>query len=76
MYKSYWNFIRTEIESVTLKEISEEEFNSADTNFNIPKIGKLYVEYDKIERYRKKLKAREDAKAKKNQASRQSGTGD
>ena len=77
IYKSYWLFIKTQVSSVALKEISEEEFNSTDTNFNLPYLGKLYVEYEKIEKYKRQMKYLEEhVKAKKNQTDRQPGTGD
>ena len=76
VYKSYWKFIKNQISSVSLKEISEEEFNSLDINFNLPYLGKLYVKYEKIERYRRRLKYLEDVKAKESKANRLSGSSD
>ena len=73
VYKSYWNFIKTTVSSVPLKEISEEDFNSIALNFNLPYLGKLYVEYSKIERYRKRIKKLENAETKKNKADRLPG---
>lgn len=65
VYKSYWGFIRDRIESLPLKTMTEEEFSSVDHNFNIPFIGKLYVDYEKIEKYNRQLKFYQDVKAKK-----------
>ena len=76
VYKSYWSFIKTQISSVSLKEISEEEFNSLNINFNLPYLGKLYVKYEKIERYKRRLKYLEDAKVEKSEADRLSGSSD
>ena len=76
VYKSYWSFIKTQISSVSLKEISEEEFNSLDTNFNLPYLGKLYVRYEKIEKYRRQQKYLENVKAENDKADRLSGVGD
>ena len=76
VYKSYWKFIKTQISSVSLKEISEEEFNSLDINFNLPYVGKLYVKYEKIERYRRRLKYLEDVKTEESEADRLSGSSD
>ena len=77
VYRSYWLFIKTQISSDSLKEISEEEFDSLTTNFNLPYLGKLYVEYYKIEKYKRQRKYLEEyVKAKENKADRQSGTGD
>ena len=76
VYKSYWKFIKTQISSVSLKEISEEEFNSLDINFNLPYLGKLYVKYEKIERYRRRLKYLEDVKVEESEADRLSGSSD
>ena len=73
VYRSYWNFIKTRVSSVSLKEISEEEFSLLDINFNLPLLGKLYVEYSKIERYRKRIKKLENAETEKNKADRLPG---
>lgn len=63
VYKNYWLCIREHIKSLPLKEdLSEEEFNSLITNFNIPSLGKLHCTYDK---YKKIKKSYNDAKAKK-----------
>ena len=66
VYRSYWGFIKDHISSMTLRDMTQEEFESVDTNFNIPHIGKLYVENDKLERYKRQLKFYQDVKAKKN----------
>ena len=76
VYKSYWWFVRNHIESLPLREISEEEFASTVTNFNIPYIGKLYTSYDKIQKYKNQLKYYKDVKLKKNKATRLSGVSD
>lgn len=62
-YESYWEFIRTTIQSLPLKEdLTEEQFKELRTNFNIPSIGKLnctyerYVGMKKHFRHIKKLK--------------------
>lgn len=76
IYDSYWKFVREYAESLPLREVTNrEELDSIVTNFNIPYIGKLYVEYERIEKYHKRLKFYENAKAKKNQASGLSGAG-
>ena len=76
VYKSYWKFIKNQISSVSLKEISEEEFNSLDINFNLPYLGKLYVKYEKIERYRRRLKYLENVKTEESEADRLPGSSD
>ena len=76
VYKSYWNFIKTTVSDVSLIDMSEEEFNSTDINFNLPMLGKLFVEYDKIERRRRHLKYLENAKIEESEANRLSGSGD
>lgn len=62
-YKSYWKFIRQTIQELPLKEdISEEEFKTLRTNFNIPSLGKMFCTFDRMmgvkERFKyiKKLK--------------------
>lgn len=76
IYKSYWAFVRNYIEDLPIRKMSEEEFNKETTNFNIPYIGKLYVDYSKIEKYKRQLKRYEDARDKKNQANRLSSISD
>jgi len=70
IYKSYWKFIKEKIHELNFENISEEEFQELTTNFNIPYIGKLYTNYDKIEKYKRKIKYLEDNdKTKRNQTS-------
>ena len=76
IYSSYWKYIRETIESLPVRNMTEEEFEAATTNFNIPYIGKLYVEYGKIKNYQRQLKRYQDARSKENQANRQSDTSD
>lgn len=48
-YISYWKYIRDTIESLPLKELSqEEEFNKLKVNFNIPSLGKLGTSWDRL----------------------------
>lgn len=56
--------------------MSQEEFDSAVSNFNLPYIGKLYVDYERIERYKRQLNYYQDAKTKENKANRLSDTSD
>ena len=53
-----------------------EEFNSVDTNFNIPYIGKLYVGIEKIEKYKRKKENYENVKNKRNKANGLSSVSD
>ena len=76
VYKSYWCFIKEHIASLPLREMSKEEFDSAVSNFNLPYIGKLYVDYERIERYKRQLNYYQDAKTKENKANRLSDTSD
>lgn len=47
-YKAYWQFIRTTIQELPLKEdIDEEQFSNMKTNFNIPSLGKLSCTRDR-----------------------------
>jgi hypothetical protein len=47
-YKSFYTFIREKIKTLPFKEdLTEEEFSSLKTNFNIPAIGKLHCTYDR-----------------------------
>ncbi|MCF0114095.1 MAG: hypothetical protein HUJ56_01995 [Erysipelotrichaceae bacterium] len=48
VYKTYWNTIKALIQGLPLKDnITEEEFKSLKTSFNIPSLGKLYCRYRK-----------------------------
>ena len=56
--------------------MSEEEFNSTTTNFNIPYIGKLYADYNKVIKYKQRLKQYENVKSEENKANRLSSVSD
>lgn len=76
VYKSYWLFIREYVSSLPLEDMSQTEFDSTVNNISLPYIGKLYVEYKKIDRYKERLKLKEDVKTKENKADRLSGISD
>ena len=76
IYRSYWGFIRNRIEGLSLTTMTEDEFNSVEHNFNIPYIGKLYVDYEKIEKYKRHKNYIQNVKAKENQADRLPGVSD
>lgn len=64
-YKSYWEFIKTTIQALPLKEeVDEEEFSKLRTNFNVPSLGKLVCTFDRMEGVKKRFnyikKIRED----------------
>lgn len=55
-YRLYWRFIRNTIEALPLRSnLSEEEFNSLRTNFNIPSLGKLTCTFDRYKGVSKRL---------------------
>ena len=68
VYRSYWRFIKEHISSLNLRNINQEEFDSIVTNFNIPYIGKLYVGYGRVEKYKKQFKKKRNDKVEENQA--------
>jgi hypothetical protein len=68
VYRSYWRFIKEHISSLNLRNIDKEEFDSIVTNFNIPYIGKLYVGYGRVEKYKKQFKKKRNDKVEENQA--------
>jgi hypothetical protein len=71
IYKYYWEFIFTKIESLPLKEdLNEEAFNQLKTNFNIPYLGKLHCTYDKYRKVKEINRSRENAKYKENKVTR------
>lgn len=57
VYKSYWLYIKTAIQSLPLKEdLTEEEFSKLKTNFNIPSLGKLSCTLNKYKVTKKRFK--------------------
>ena len=67
-YKSYWEFIKTTIQALPLKEdVNEEEFSKLRTNFNVPSLGKLVCTFDRMEGVKKRFnyikKIREDVES-------------
>ena len=48
-YLKSWEFIKTTIEVLPLKEeLSEEEFKKLRVSFNLPSLGKFYTDYQKM----------------------------
>lgn len=77
IYKSYWNFIKSSISSLPLEEMTEADFETTPTNFNIPYIGKLYTSHEKIIKHKNQLKYyKENVRTKKGTTNVQSGIGD
>ena len=76
VYKSYWLFMKEHIANYVMYNMTEEEFNSINANFNIPYIGKLYASYDKIQKYKNELNYLKNVKAKENQANGLSSVSD
>jgi hypothetical protein len=76
VYKSYWLFIKEHISSLPLRELSREEYDSTVSNINLPFLGKLYVDYNKLEKYHKERKLYRDVKSKENKANGLSGSCD
>ena len=63
-YGSYWKFVRESITALPFKkDLTEEDFSSLRTNFNIPSIGKLSCTFDRYkaikDRYKYVKKIRE-----------------
>lgn len=49
IYRSYWWSIRSYIKSLELKGPVERQYlQDRKTSFNIPSLGKLYTDYDRI----------------------------
>ena len=56
-YKAFWLYIRNSIQELPLKEeLTEAEFLSLRTNFNVPSLGKLCITYDKYKGIKSKFK--------------------
>ena len=48
-YKAYWNFIRSTVEELPLKtELTQLEYKNLRTNINMPRLGKLYVTWNRL----------------------------
>lgn len=57
VYDCYWLYIRNTIQDLPLKDnLSEEEFNKLRTNFNIPSLGKLTCDYNRLQGVKKRYK--------------------
>ena len=57
VYKAYWSFIKETVQALPLKDnLSEEEFLTLKTNFNVPSLGKLACTLDKYNRVKKRFK--------------------
>ena len=55
VYKAYWSFIKETIQALPLKDnLSEEEFLTLKTNFNVPSLGKLCVTWNRFVRCKKR----------------------
>ena len=55
-YKAYWKVIKNRISELPLKEeLTEEQFDSIKTNFNIPSLGKLHCTYPRYLAIKKRL---------------------
>ena len=76
VYKSYWFFIKEHISSLPLRDLSQEEYDSTVSNINLPFLGKLYVDYNKLAKYHEKRKLYRDVKTEESKASRLSGVSD
>lgn len=76
VYKSYWLFIKEHISSLPLRELSREEYGTTVSNVNLPYLGKLYVNYNKLAKYHEQRKLYKDVKAKESEANRLSSTSD
>jgi hypothetical protein len=55
-YKSFWRYVRETIKELPLKEdLSQEEFDKLQTNFNIPSIGKLSCTWNRYNGVKKQF---------------------
>ena len=66
VYKSYWEFIKVNIEQLKIDNINtEEDYSKVKSSFNVPSLGKLYFTYDKINNLRKIKKYKKYVENKK-----------
>lgn len=67
VYISYWEFIKKTIKELPLKkDLTEEEFSKLRTNFNIPSLGKMHCNYNRINGVKKRYKCFKDINDAKN----------
>ena len=76
VYKSYWYFIKEHISSLPLRDLSREAYDSTISNVNLPFLGKLYVDYNKLAKYHEGRKLYRDVKTEENKADRLSSVSD
>lgn len=68
-YKAYWRYIKDSISKIDFNQInSEQEYNKAKVNFNIPNLGKLGCTYNRLLRIKQQNKYKDEAKHKKDKA--------
>lgn len=73
-YKAYWLYIKSTIQKLPLKKsLTEDEFSSLRTCFNIPSLGKISCTYERYVNVKKWLEYTEmcrkkNEKSNKNQA--------
>lgn len=67
-YRSYWEFIKSTIRDIPLKQdMTEEEFSKYQTNFNLPSLGKFYCNYKRYKTIRNNLKFIKDKRQELNE---------
>lgn len=77
IYKSYWKFIKESIANLDLENMQEEDFDNTDTNFSIPRIGKLHTNFKKVQKQKRRLKYLENnVKIKRDKTDVQPGSCD
>lgn len=55
-YKAFWLYIRNSVQELPLKDsLTETEFLSLKTNFNIPSLGKLSCTFDRYKGVKERL---------------------
>ena len=48
-YRSFWEFTREKVQALPLSEdMTEDQFKQLRTSINIPSLGKLYVDYQRL----------------------------
>lgn len=76
IYRSYWKFIHDTISDLPLRTEELDNIDSLTTNFNIPFIGKLYTNKDRILKYKNQLNYYNHVRNQKDKTNRLSSTGD
>ena len=57
VYKAYWLAIKQMVQALPLKEeLEQKDFSQLRTSINVPSLGKLYSNYDRVQGVKRRFK--------------------